>query len=82
MLADRRLTWGEDRVYYYDKAGALRRLPACWTSIGTSTLFEKISAGRSHFRIQDLLQLVSLIAQQRKVQPLKDKKRRQAVSIK
>src|SRR5690348_17942799 len=67
-LVDRRLTWGEDRVYYHDETGALRRLPASWTSVSASSLFETISAGRSHFRIQDLLQLVALIATQREVQ--------------
>jgi hypothetical protein len=81
-LADRRLTWGEDRVYYYDEAGALRRLPASWTSIGASTVFEKVSAGRSHFRTEDLLQLVTLIARQREVQPVQHKKRRRSVSSK
>jgi hypothetical protein len=30
--------------------------------------FEVLSAGRSHFRIEDLLQLVTLIARQREVQ--------------
>jgi hypothetical protein len=74
-LADRRLTWGEDRVYYHDETGQLRRLPASWTSIAAPSVFETLSAGRSHFRTQDLLQLVALIARQREVQPLQGRKR-------
>ena len=65
MLVDRRQTWGEDRVYYLDEAGALKRLPAAWTSVATRSAFEVISAGRSHFRVEDLLRLVALIARER-----------------
>jgi len=72
-LVDRRTTWGEDRVYYYDEAGRLRRLPAAWTSVVTPTPFEVLSAGRSHFRIDDLLQLVALITRQREVQDVEAK---------
>ena len=67
-LADRRTTWGEDRVYYHDETGTLRRLPAAWTSVAVRSPFEVVSAGRSHFRIEDLLQLAALIARQREVQ--------------
>jgi hypothetical protein len=67
-LVDRRSTWGEDRVYYEDETGALRRLPTAWTSLAAATPFEVMSAGRSHFRIDDLLQLVVLIARQREAQ--------------
>jgi len=62
-LADRRNAWGEDRVYFYDDAGVLRRLPTAWTSAASPDPFVEISAGRSHFRIEDLLQLAALIAQ-------------------
>jgi len=69
-IADRRQTWGEDRVYFHDTAGSLRRLPASWTSISADNLFESVSAGRSHFRTTDLLLLVAMIARQREVQPV------------
>jgi hypothetical protein len=40
-------------------------------------VFETISAGRSHFRVEDLLQLVALIAQEKRarqrVGPARDK---------
>ena len=65
---DRRTTWGEDRVYYHDETGRLSRLPAAWTSVAALSPFEVLSGGRSHFRIEDLLQLVALIARQREVQ--------------
>lgn len=74
-LADRRLTWGEDRVYYYDEASTLRRLPASWTSIAAPSVFEAVSAGRAHFRLDDLLQLVALIARQRETQQRKPRRR-------
>jgi len=66
-LVDRRTTWGEDRVYYHDEKGRLRRLPAAWTSVAALSAFEVLSAGRSHFRIEDLLQLVTLIARLKEV---------------
>lgn len=59
---DRRNTWGEDRVYFHDDAGDLKRMPAAWTSAAAPNAFETVSAGRSHFRIADLLQLTMLIA--------------------
>ncbi|WP_429481559.1 DUF5372 family protein [Paraburkholderia youngii] len=64
-LADRRNTWGEDRVYFHDDRGDLKRMPAAWTSAAAPNAFETVSAGRSHFRIEDLLQLTMLIARYR-----------------
>ncbi|MGH8200980.1 MAG: DUF5372 family protein [Steroidobacteraceae bacterium] len=81
-LADRRLTGGEDRVYYYDEAGALRRLPASWTSIAAPSVFEVVSGGRAHFRVDDLLQLVALIARQREARPRVQRKSRRQPSSK
>jgi hypothetical protein len=60
---DRRTAWAEDRVYFHDEMGSLRRLPAAWTSIAAPDTFVVISAGRAHFRTSDLLQLATLIAQ-------------------
>jgi hypothetical protein len=64
-LIERRTTWGEDRVYFHDVSGEFRRLPTAWTSVSARGVFETISAGRSHFRVEDLLQLVALIAQEK-----------------
>jgi hypothetical protein len=60
-LIDRRLAWGEDRVYFYDRAGAMVRMPAEWTSAGAVDAFVQISAGRSYFRVMDLLRLAELV---------------------
>jgi hypothetical protein len=62
-LVDRRTAWAEDRVYFHDATGSLRRLPAAWTSIAVPDTFVVISAGRAHFRTSDLLQLATLIVQ-------------------
>jgi hypothetical protein len=62
MLVERRKAWGEDRVYFHDDMGNLKRMPAGWTSAAPPNAFETVSAGRSHFRIEDLLQLTMLIA--------------------
>jgi hypothetical protein len=40
-------------------------MPTAWTSASARIAFESISAGRSHFRAEDLLQLVALIAQEK-----------------
>jgi hypothetical protein len=66
-LVERRSAWGEERVYFYDDYGDLRRLPAAWTSAASPDAFVEISAGRSHFRIEDLLHLTVLIARLREV---------------
>ena len=63
-LVDRRLTWGEDRVYVREHGGHLRRLPASWTSAGPVDPFVALSGGRAHFRVEDLLRLAELVASQ------------------
>jgi len=59
-----RRTWGEDRVYYHDDAGNLRRIAALWTSLAPSDAFVATAAGRSSLRVEDLLQLAALVEQQ------------------
>jgi hypothetical protein len=79
-LVDRRNAWGEDRVYFHDNKGKLRRLPAAWTSAASPDTFVAISAGRSHYRIEDLLHLVAFIAQQRRAQA-RDRRRKTKKAI-
>jgi hypothetical protein len=55
------LTWGEDRVFYYGVDGKLKSLVANVTDVATIDSFERISAGRSAFRVDDLLELRCLI---------------------
>ena len=57
-----RHNWGEDRVYYHDVAGVLRSLPATWTSVAPTDPFVALAAGRSAFRVTDLLALARLLA--------------------
>jgi hypothetical protein len=80
---ERRSAWGEERVYFHDDAGRLRRLTATWTNAVAANRFEAVSAGRSHFRVDDLLQLVLLIARQNEVKgSAKASPRRRKVSSK
>jgi len=61
VLVTRKLTWAEDRVFYYDLNGKLKSLVANVTDVATIDSFERISAGRSAFRVDDLLELRCLI---------------------
>jgi len=60
-LVMRKLNWGEDRVFYYDSSGNLKSLWANLTDVVSQDAFDGISAGRSAFRIDDLLELRSLL---------------------
>jgi len=53
----RKLTWGEDRVFYYDPIGKLKSLLTNVTDVFSTDAFDHISAGRSAFRVDDLLEL-------------------------
>ncbi len=53
----RKLTWGEDRVFYYEASGSLKSLTTNVTDVLERDAFDRISAGRSAFRIDDLLEL-------------------------
>ena len=54
--------WGEHRVYFHDDTSRLVSLPEQWTSLFSLDPFVAIAAGRSPFRVQDLLELSHLIA--------------------
>jgi len=60
-----RHNWGEHRVYFHDGTGRLVSLPAQWTSVFPADPFVAISAGRSLFRVHDLLELSHLITRVR-----------------
>ena len=53
--------WGSHRVYFYDDAGRLRKIPARWTDVVANDPFVVVAAGRSAFRVADLLALADLI---------------------
>ena len=56
-LVTRKLTWGEDRVFYYDAAGGLKSFLTNVTDLLAKDAFEHLAAGRSAFRVDDLLEL-------------------------
>ena len=53
--------WGEERVHYEAEDGRAVSLPASWTDILPPDPFVAISAGRSWFRVEDLVELVNLL---------------------
>ena len=60
-LVTRKLNWGEDRVFYYEAGGRLKSLMSNVTDVIARDAFDRISAGRSTFRIDDLLELRRLL---------------------
>jgi hypothetical protein len=56
-MVGRHLSWGEDRVFYYDSGGRLKSFPVNITDLFPIDDFTRISAGRSAFRVDDLLEL-------------------------
>src|SRR5881409_3012001 len=51
-LVTRKLNWGEDRVFYYDQAGALKSFLSNVTDLAPEDAFGHVSAGRSAFRAE------------------------------
>jgi len=60
---ERRIGWGEDLLFYRDRLGYVTALPTRWTTAETEDPFLVVSAGRSHFRVADLIALTALIAE-------------------
>ena len=52
-----RQNWGEDRVWFHDKNGHLQSVPTSWTDAAAVDAFVVVAAGRSLFRVVDLLEL-------------------------
>ena len=48
-------------MYFHDAQGALRSIPACWTTVAAPDSFLEMADGRWFFRYEDLLQLVALV---------------------
>ena len=57
-------TWGEHRVFFR-KPGQTRvsSLPASWTDVDGPDPFLAMSAGRAHFRPDDLVSLARLLGE-------------------
>jgi Family of unknown function (DUF5372) len=61
-LVSYRQNWGEDRVWFQDKEGGrLHSLPMSWTDVGAVDPFVAVAAGRSQFRVADLIELAEQI---------------------
>jgi hypothetical protein len=56
-----RRTWSEDRVFFFDRDGVQRSLPRAWTDAADVDPFVALAAGRSPFRVEDLVALAGLI---------------------
>jgi Family of unknown function (DUF5372) len=61
MFVAVRQTWGEDRVFFVEDDGRLDSVPSGWTDVGEPDVFVAVAAGRSRFRVVDLLGLAELI---------------------
>ena len=48
-------------MYFYGDNDRLCSMPATWTNVGLKDAFVELSAGRSPFRVEDLLDLVTLL---------------------
>jgi hypothetical protein len=53
----------ERRVFFFNTKGRKSSVPLHWTDIGPEDPFVAVSAGRSFFRVEDLLGLVRLIGE-------------------
>jgi len=60
-LVVRKNNSAEDRVFFFADDGQLTSLPSGWTDVDPPDPFDAISAGRSPFRVDDLLALAALI---------------------
>jgi len=61
-LIARRRNWGEDRVWFRDREGRVQTLPTSWTDAGGVDGFVTVAAGRSLFRMAELIELAGQIA--------------------
>ena len=64
-----RQNWGEDRVWFYDNEGRLQSVPTSWTDAAPMDVLVVVAAGRSLFRVADLLELTQRIQTSSPEQP-------------
>jgi hypothetical protein len=58
---ERRGIGGHDLIFYQDASGCLRSISASFTSLGVADAVVALGAGRSRFRVEDLLALRRLL---------------------
>ena len=51
---------GHERVFFHDDKGRLSLIPLAWTNLAAEDPFVVLAAGRSWFRVEELLELVRL----------------------
>ncbi len=68
-LATRRQYFGDQRLVFYDDRGELASIPLAWTSLAPVDPFVALAAGRTPFRLDDLLELARLLRQMRDTNP-------------
>ena len=66
-----RCSWGEERVFYHNEEGRFCSLPSGWTDVLGCDPFLKVSEGRAHFRVKELLQLVAQLKRLRALSSVK-----------
>lgn len=60
-------TWGENRVYFQrQEVEHLVSVPASWTDVIPQDPVVRLAAGRSLFRVPDLLELVQIVEEFRR----------------
>jgi len=77
-----RQNWGEERVWLHDAQGRLISLPALWTSVIAEDAFVAVSAGRSMFRVAELLELTRLIEELKKLKQREECKGNDVINCK
>jgi hypothetical protein len=60
-VVDRRSIRDQDLIFYQDACGCLRSISASFTSMGVPDAVVVLGAGRSRFRVVDLLALQRLL---------------------
>jgi Family of unknown function (DUF5372) len=60
-------TWGENRVYFHQKESEhLVSVPASWTDVVPEDPLLQLAAGRSLFRVSDLVELARVVEESRR----------------
>ncbi len=56
-----RQTWGQDRVFLFADDGTQCSMPRAWTDMRDEDPFVTVAAGRSPFRVADLVAVSALV---------------------
>jgi hypothetical protein len=60
-LVNYKRSWGHECIDLHDDHDGIITVPIGWTDAAEPDPFVVVSAGRSHFRVEDLVRLVHLI---------------------